>query len=475
MPAYNQGQYVAEAITSVLNQTYQNWELIVVNDGSTDSTAPEVSQFRDERVKYLYQMNRGVSEARNVAIAASAGDYLAFLDADDLWAPGKLETQVAELEQNPALGASYVWRTEIGEDGKGLRFRRATLTPSLQDLVLGFPFAPSDLMVRREWAQSVGNFNKARVGDEDREFFLRLALAGCQFAGLDLFLSYHRFYAGRVFGNLTKKVADMIEVLDSFFRDSRCPSEVLSCRAQAYRNVYIEWAYQAAIVNETSLAQNWFREVVQFDPSILAINRNELLQRLVEAATRDGGEHEARLRATFAQLPAELECLWQYCDWAVGCGYVLRGVRDMMWGRTKAGAAHLNRAAIGGARLDSRTLNLLRYQLLNDDAGLGPDRFRRFLCKLSPYLEKVGGRKGVRRLNGWYSINGAFRDFREGNYARVLSGVTRAVANDARYLSDKQVLSILPRAVLGLLNLQNRWRKPPALFPEVRYENRLSR
>ena len=456
VPAYNQGPYVAEAITSVLNQTYHRWELIIVDDGSTDSTAAVVSQFRDERVKYLHQMNQGVSGTRNVAIAASTGDYLAFLDADDLWAPGKLAAQVAHLEQNPALGASYVWRTEIGEDGNGLRFRRATLTPSLQDLVLGFPFAPSDLVVRREWAQSVGNFNKARVAAEDREFFLRLALAGCQFAGLDRFLSYHRFYAGRVFHNPTKRVVDTIEVLDSFFSDSRCPSEVVSSRAQAYRNVYIEWAYQAAISSETALAQTWFRQVVQFDPSIPAKNRSELLQRLVEAATRDGGEHEARLRATFAQLPAELECLSQYCDWAVGCGYVLRGVREMMWGRTKAGAAQLNRAAILGARLDSRTMNLLRYQLLNYDAGLGPDRFRPLLRKLSPYLEKVGGRTGVRRLNGWYSINGAFQDYREGNYARVLSGVTRAVANDPKYLSDRQVLSILPRSVYGLLSLQNR-------------------
>lgn len=458
VPAYNQGPYVAEAITSVLDQTYQHWELIIVDDGSTDSTAAEVSQFHDERIKYFNQTNRGVSEARNVAIAAAAGDYLAFLDADDLWAPEKLAAQVAVLEQNPALGASYVWRTEIGEDGKRLRFRRATLTLSLQDLVLGFPFAPSDLMVRRGWAQSVENFRKGRVETEDREFFLRLALAGCQFAGLDRFLSYHRFYAGRVFRNLTKRVGDTIEVLDSFFSDSRCPAEVVSRRAEAYRNVYIEWAYQAAINNETSLAQTCFRQVGQFDPGIPAKNCSELLQRLVEAATRDGGEHEGRLRATFAQLPAELECLSQYCDWAVGCGYVLRGVRDMMWGRTKAGAAQLNRAATGGARLDSRTLNLLRYQLLNYDAGLGPDRFRPLLRKLSPYLEKVGGRKGVRRLYGWYSITGAFRDYREGNYARVLRGVTRAVANDPKYLSDRQVLSILPRSVYGLLNLQSRER-----------------
>ena len=76
MPAYNQSPYIAEAIRSVLNQTLDDWELIIVDDGSTDRTADVVSQFEDSRVKYIHQSNKGVSESRNVAVRASSGKYL---------------------------------------------------------------------------------------------------------------------------------------------------------------------------------------------------------------------------------------------------------------------------------------------------------------------------------------------------------------------------------------------------------------
>ena len=119
---------------------------------------------------------------------------------------------------------------------------------------------------------------------------------------------------------------------------------------------------------------------------------------MVEAATRDGGEHETRLRGAFVQLPPQLEHLAPYSNWAVGCGYLQRGVRDMMWGRTEIGRAHLNKAAALGAQLDVRSVRLLRYQLLNYEAGLGQDVFDVRLRKLSSDLERLGGRTEVGRL-----------------------------------------------------------------------------
>lgn len=102
MPAYNVEKYIEASIKSVLNQTYRNWELIIVDDGSTDLTSQKVKQFEglDKRIKYIFQNNAKQATARNNGIHNAKGEILAFLDADDLWLPQKLEISVAFFECN---------------------------------------------------------------------------------------------------------------------------------------------------------------------------------------------------------------------------------------------------------------------------------------------------------------------------------------------------------------------------------------
>ena len=101
MPAYNCEQYIADAIQSVLAQTYTNWELLIVDDCSTDSTAEVVKTFTDPRIHYQCNAhNMGAALTRNAALKIAKGHYIAFLDSDDLWAPEKLEHQIAFMEQN---------------------------------------------------------------------------------------------------------------------------------------------------------------------------------------------------------------------------------------------------------------------------------------------------------------------------------------------------------------------------------------
>ena len=94
MPAYNADQHITEAIQSVLDQTYGHWELLVVNDGSTDDTVEKIRLFADARVRYFFQENRGVSAARNIGLAHMRGDYFCFLDADDVMPPRSLESRL---------------------------------------------------------------------------------------------------------------------------------------------------------------------------------------------------------------------------------------------------------------------------------------------------------------------------------------------------------------------------------------------
>ena len=116
MPTYNCGRFIAESIRSVLAQTYTNWELIIVDDCSTDKTEDVVAYFDDPRIHYLKnEQNEGAALTRNRALREAKGRYIAFLDSDDLWLPTKLERQIAFLERN-SYAFTYHEYTEIDEE-----------------------------------------------------------------------------------------------------------------------------------------------------------------------------------------------------------------------------------------------------------------------------------------------------------------------------------------------------------------------
>src|SRR6267154_1483950 len=115
IPVYNGERYLADAIQSVLDQTYQKFEVIVVDDGSTDGSARVAKRFGGA-IRYVHQSNGGVSKARNTGITLAQGTYLAFLDQDDLWLPDKLAVQVAYLDSHPEVGVVYC-QCEVKGDG----------------------------------------------------------------------------------------------------------------------------------------------------------------------------------------------------------------------------------------------------------------------------------------------------------------------------------------------------------------------
>ncbi len=100
MPAYNAAAYISVAIQSVLNQTYQNWELLIVNDGSKDDTEAKIQAFEDSRIQYFRQENQGVSAARNLALKQMQGDFFCFLDADDAYPPQSIEARLKVFEES---------------------------------------------------------------------------------------------------------------------------------------------------------------------------------------------------------------------------------------------------------------------------------------------------------------------------------------------------------------------------------------
>lgn len=118
IPVYQVEKYIASTVRSVLAQTYTNYELLIVDDGSTDRSYEICQQFADSRIEIIRQRNQGVAAARNTGISKAQGDYIAFLDGDDLWVPDKLEKHVAHLNSSPKVGVSFSRSAFIDEADK---------------------------------------------------------------------------------------------------------------------------------------------------------------------------------------------------------------------------------------------------------------------------------------------------------------------------------------------------------------------
>jgi glycosyltransferase involved in cell wall biosynthesis len=165
IPVFNGGRYLAEAIDSVLAQTYQPVEVIVVDDGSTDNSADIAHSYND--VHYIYQRNQGVAVARNTGLAAAHGAFIAFLDADDTWPPYKLKTQVDYLLQHPFIGYTIARIKNIVEPG--VKYPPLVMQHILKEDQIGL----ATIVARNEVFDSVGGFDPRFGVAEDFEWFSR--------------------------------------------------------------------------------------------------------------------------------------------------------------------------------------------------------------------------------------------------------------------------------------------------------------
>lgn len=177
IPAYNAERTILETITSVQQQTFSDWEIIVINDGSTDRTLEVLQGITDDRLKVFSYENSRASGARNHGITHATGEYISFLDADDLWTADKLELQLAALQAHPEAGVAYSWTYTIDEKGKLLKpFEPVYQGSVYYDLLMAnFLTNGSNPLVRRAAVESVGYFDISLRSGEDWDYWLRLA------------------------------------------------------------------------------------------------------------------------------------------------------------------------------------------------------------------------------------------------------------------------------------------------------------
>ena len=452
IPAYKQAEYLGQTIQSVLDQTYPNFEVIVVNDASPDNTTEVVGQFNDPRLQYIiHENNRMLPAARNTGMRAATGEILALLDADDLFHRDKLAAHVEYFARHPEIDVTYNARFEMDAQGKMLHLWRPATEVNLADFVLGFPFAPSDMVLRREMAFKVDLFDESYVVfSEDLDINCRLALADCKFGGIDRPLNYRRYHPGRVIKNVTGRLEAALRALDTTFNDPRCPQAVRTLQNKAYRNHYLDWAYCALTQNETSLGQTYLCAAIECDPTLLNQDATKLLDFFIVTAIHDGGDHETGLQRLFAQLPAEYTWLARHSRWAIAQGYLWRGVRSILWKQMKEGAAQLACAAELGVQIDEASLRMITDQLISYEAEFGSDATYAALRNISQQLRKIGSSTQSSWLQGCYWFNHAFKTYYAGQYSKVPADVVRAMLKDSSYILNRGMLSILFHSVMSI-------------------------
>ena len=201
MPAYNTEAYIADAIRSVLEQSYALWELIVIDDASADNTAAIIEDFcrLDSRIRCItFQTNQGVAAARNAGLDCAKGDYVAFLDSDDLWHPEKLRMQLARIVQADLVYTAYSVMNAQGELLYNYNVPdRVSLDMLLKENCIGC----STVLVKRN-VISLYRF-QSDVAHEDYLLWLQLLQTGCDAVGCREMLTYWRFVSGsRSYGKL---------------------------------------------------------------------------------------------------------------------------------------------------------------------------------------------------------------------------------------------------------------------------------
>jgi len=223
MPAYNSGQLIRRSIQSVIGQTYKRWELIVINDGSKDNTAEIVSEMAavDPRIKLITQKNGGIGRSRNSGYNHASGEWLAYLDHDDLWTPDKLEKQMHVAGQNPSYDVLFCggwffyiddltnlvdYKTIYGEFSAERMFLRQLEENYIPTLAV---------VVKKSILEKIGPWDESKAiqGCDDYDYWFRMAQVNATFYGLNDKLFYYRKHGSNYSNDVSKMLTAEAHVL----------------------------------------------------------------------------------------------------------------------------------------------------------------------------------------------------------------------------------------------------------------------
>jgi glycosyltransferase involved in cell wall biosynthesis len=305
IPAYNGERFIVKALNSILNQSYQDYEIIVINDGSTDRTA-EVLQPYLSQIRYIEQANQGVAAARNRGMALAQGELVAFLDQDDVLLPDKLLLQVECFNQYPNVGMVHSgWQLVDAEGNKLADIEPWHDAPEL-DLagwLKRMPVLLSAMMFRQSWLQQAGEFNGRFKQACDVELVQRLIMLGCQTAWVRQITVLYRQHDRNDSLNTLVQAQEVWAVQDQFFARLDIPDAIRQIEKDCryYTLIWISWRlYHTGRLAEMKC---YLEKALRYRPG----TRTEALMQWIELFKRYEAEYGRRFDAQ--QLTESFE--WQ--------------------------------------------------------------------------------------------------------------------------------------------------------------------
>ena len=282
IPAYNAERTILKTIESVQQQTFKDLEIIVINDGSRDRTLELLETVRDERLKVYSYKNGGLPTARNRGMRRATGEYISFIDADDLWIKDKLEQQLLALQHNPTAGVAYSWIIYMVEDPANpnsfgyIPDAKPKFTGNVYpNLLLGnFLGNGSNILARREAVESVGEFDPSLKSCEDWDYYIRLA-DKWEFILVPQAQILYRKTAGTLTANVEIMAAEGMRVLEKTFKNISPDLKPLKNKSLANFSWYCGGLYlnQNSKVQNLAEARARFWQAIRLDPAIL-LKRN---------------------------------------------------------------------------------------------------------------------------------------------------------------------------------------------------------
>lgn len=242
IPVYNCECYIGQAVESVLNQTYKNYEIFVIDDGSTDNTRQALEPY-NTKIQYVYQKNQGVAASRNLGINMARGELVAFLDHDDLFLSDKLAAQVSCFETGEQVGIVHSGWCRIDRSGN----RLANVQPwhkapnlDLDGWLRWKPILLGAMMFRRQWLEQVGGLDPQFQQACDLDLILRLTLMGCESIWMHQITLFYREHENNHSRNTPVQVGESWDVLERLFLQANLPDPICQFENQ-YRYHTLVW------------------------------------------------------------------------------------------------------------------------------------------------------------------------------------------------------------------------------------------
>lgn len=453
IPTYNRPHLVKEAIDSVLAQTYPHIECIVVDDGSTDST-PELLKGYGERIVNIRKVNGGGTAARNTGIDAARGEFLNFLDHDDVFLPTKIARQLEIMQQRPEVGLVHCGYYRMDKDAKYIDIVNYLPEGDVRPVIVKGCFCWSGApLVRRECIDRVGKFDES-VWSSDADMWLKIALDGYHFGCVQEPLGGYRILPDSSMADVTRTEWMDMQILDRVFARTHLPPEAQANKNEAYFNQRFWLSCRYYTVGQYDDARRNLRAALELRPELL-LRTSELTQLFCNNALDPRVEHPVEFVANLLQnLPPEVkQAVEPFEDSLVA--WVHTGLSMRAYGRDALAEAQAHLEA--AIKLDPQVV-----ENKDDFAKALADYALRLPVVPGEYVDRVltnlpSAAQGLSTLRDQVfsevNVASAFRDYFGGHKQAVPHKVLAAIRRRPALLKNKGVLSILfkslPDAVSG--------------------------